>query len=332
MWTPGLRTTACLVVLATSVCAASLGLADALSQASNSRVAAALDNILALERPGQDGYATFWDGNKYVQCGRTRERGLRCEAVGTLMQSSLERVLTPERIGRLTTLGWRLEPAFGNYVRAFAPGASTAQVAEAILQALHEGYDADLPQIGVKTAWVASELCPPRNGPSQNLAGSVNDARSMAATAVHACAYVPKTDSGPSAPARSVDELMETYGARMKGEIQRLRVDLDLDSRVFVVFGTQIGYVQCEPEKAPPSIYCEAQSADSWPALTAVLTPERVARLHAAGYADPGRAPNYWRNYPTDQFDDAAIARELLTILHDVYGYAGLPKLKVTTE
>jgi hypothetical protein len=54
--------------------------------------------------------------------------------------------------------------------------------------------------------------------------------------------------------------------------------------------------------------------------------------LIAAGFADPGRAPNYWKSYPADQFDDAAIARELLTILHEVYGYAGLPKLKVKTE
>ena len=93
-----------------------------------------------------------------------------------------------------------------------------------------------------------------------------------------------------------------------------------------------IGYVQCMPDKAPPSIYCEAQSADSWPALTAVLTPDRVALLHAAGYEDPSRGPNYSKTYAADQFADAAIARELLTILHEVYGYAGLPKLKVDTE
>jgi hypothetical protein len=78
--------------------------------------------------------------------------------------------------------------------------------------------------------------------------------------------------------------------------------------------------------------YCEAQSADSWPALAAVLTADRVAHLHEAGFADPGRAPNYWRNYPPGQFYDAAIACQVLTILHEVYGYTGVPALKVITE
>ena len=56
------------------------------------------------------------------------------------------------------------------------------------------------------------------------------------------------------------------------------------------------------------------------------------ARLHAAGFADPGRGPNYWKVYQIDQPDDVAIAREILTILYDVYGYNGQPALKVKTE
>jgi len=317
-------------LLATSLGAPTHGLADSPPQASNSRIETALNSILILERPGQDGYANVYDGNKYVQCGRTRERSLRCEAGGSRMQSSLEHVLIPERIGRLAALGWRLEPAFGNYVQTFPAGMPTSQVADMVLQALSEGYEADLAHLDVDAVWIASEPCPPRNGPSQNLAGAVNNARAMAGLAVHACAYIPKEDSGPSVPARSVKELIGLYGARVSGEIQRLRIDLD--AHVYVIFDAEIGYVQCAPEPSPPVIYCEAQSADSWPALAAVLTPERVARLHAAGFADPGRAPNYWRNYPTDQFDDAAIARELLTILHEGYGYTCLPKLKVKTE
>ncbi|HEY1794500.1 MAG TPA: hypothetical protein VGG57_00135 [Stellaceae bacterium] len=66
--------------------------------------------------------------------------------------------------------------------------------------------------------------------------------------------------------------------------------------------------------------------------LARILTPDRVARLHATGFVDPGRAPNYSKTYPADQFTDGAIANELLTILHDVYSYDGLPKLKVLTE
>ena len=66
--------------------------------------------------------------------------------------------------------------------------------------------------------------------------------------------------------------------------------------------------------------------------LARILTPERVALLHAAGFTDPGRSPNYWKTYPADKFDERALTEELLTILHDVYGYDGLPKLKVATE
>lgn len=130
--------------------------------------------------------------------------------------------------------------------------------------------------------------------------------------------------------AGSTAELIDLYKSRVTGEIARLRVNIDRD--VFAVFGAGIGYVQCRPRSSPSSIYCEAQSADSWAALASILTPDRVAHLHEAGFADPGRGPNYWKNYQLDQIDDASIARELLTILHDVYGYNGLPALKVETE
>jgi hypothetical protein len=307
-----------------------LSIADTPSSTSKPRIEVALQNILTLDRPGQDGFATIWDGNKYVQCGRLPDRGLRCEAAGSLMQSSLERVLVPDRLSRLGALGWRLDPSFGNYVQIFPAGVAPSLVADRILQVLAEAYDADVNNLEVESTWVARELCPPRNGPSQNLAGIVNDARSMAATAVHACSYTPKPDLGPSRPASSAAEVIDFYGTQVTGEIQRLRVNTE--RRVFVVFETGIGYVQCQPQTSPPSIYCEAQSAESWEALAGVLTPERVARLHAVGFADPGRGPNYWKKYAQDQVDDPTIAHELLTVLHDVYGYTGLPKLKVVTE
>jgi hypothetical protein len=86
------------------------------------------------------------------------------------------------------------------------------------------------------------------------------------------------------------------------------------------------------PETTPPAMLCEAQSSESWPALAAVLTPQRIARLHSAGYADPGRTPYYSKIYPLEKFTDAAIASELLTILYDVYNYSGATTLKVTAE
>jgi hypothetical protein len=293
-------------------------------------VEAALQNLITLDRPGQDGYATVWDGNKYVQCGRTPDHALRCEAAGALMQSSLAHVLTPEKVARLAALGWRLDPSFGNYVRTFPATAPLDQVAGGLLQALAEGYDADVGNLQVQTDWIASEPCPPRNGPSQNLAGVINDAAEMQATAVHACFYIPEAGAEPRASASTASDLIGVYGPRITGEIQRLRVNLNRDVRV--ILDTDAGYVQCEPQTSPPAIYCEAESADSWPGLASILTPERVAALHAAGFADPGRAPNYWKTYPLDRFGDDAIARELLTVLHDDYGYTGSPKLKVTTE
>jgi hypothetical protein len=305
-------------------------MADAAPPTAKTHLLAAFQNIMALQRPGQQGFAAAWDGNKYVQCGLEEDKSLRCEAAGSLMQPSLERVLAPDRVARLTVLGWRLDPSFGNYVQTFPPGTPNDQVADKILQALTEGYDADLAGLQVESTWVAREPCPPRNGPSQNLAGLINDAPAMARTAIHGCAFHPVPATGPGLSVGSTAELITLYGARVTGEIQRLRVNAE--RRVHVIFEAGIGYVQCKPEAPPPAIYCEAESAESWPALASVLTPDRVARLASAGYAQPGRAPNYWKIYPLGRFDDAAIAREVLGILRDVYGYTGAPQLEILTE
>ena len=124
--------------------------------------------------------------------------------------------------------------------------------------------------------------------------------------------------------------MIDIYGPRVTGEIQRIRVNID--RWVYVVLETGAGYVQCGSESTPPAIYCEVQSADSWPVLERILTPERIARLHAAGFADPGRAPNYSKTYAVEAYSDAAIAEELLTILYDAYNYAGVPRLTFATE
>jgi hypothetical protein len=312
--------------------AAMIGLSGATgpdtAQTAGSHIDEALQNITTLVRSGRVGYATFWDGNKYVQCRRLPARELRCEAAGTSMQPSLGKVLAGDRLGRLAALGWVLDPSFGNYVQKFPADMPTARIADHILRALTEVYDADTANLEIETTWVADVPCPPRNGPTQNLAGSVNDAPSMRSTAVHACSYTPNPKTQQTAG--SAAELISLYGATVTAEIQRLRINVT--RRVHVVFDAGIGYVQCTPETPSPAIYCEAQSAESWAALATILTPERVSRLRSAGYADPGRAPNYWKSYPFDKFSDEAIASELLTILYDVYGYTGATKLKISTE
>ncbi|MDC7789409.1 hypothetical protein PQJ75_22265 [Rhodoplanes sp. TEM] len=288
----------------------------------------ALQNITTLVRPGRVGYATIWDGNAFVQCRRLPGREMRCEAAGAVLQPSLSRVLTPERLGRLAALGFVLDPSFGHHVRVFPAEVPTATIAALVLQVLTEAYDAKTSRLELSTAWVADLPCPPRAGPTQNLAGSVTDAPSMRATAIRTCSY--KADPETPQVVPSAEALVGLYGPTVAAEIQRLR--LNSTRRVYVVFAAGIGYVQCGPETAPVAIYCEAQSAESWPALAAVLTPERIARLHRAGFADPGRAPNYSRSYPVETFTDAAIAREILTLLFDVYGYTGATKLKIETE
>jgi hypothetical protein len=299
-----------------------------MGQPASSRIDQALQNITALTRPGRIGYATFWDGNKYVQCRRQPDKAMRCEAAGTAMQPSLRSVLSGERLNRMAALGWVLDPSFGNYVRTFSADMPTARVAGHIAQILSEGYAADIAALEIKTSWIADEPCPPRNGPSQNLAGIVNDVPSMRPTAVLGCSYTARSEAPQKAA--SAAELIAIYGATTAAEIQRLRINAT--ERVYVIFNAGIGYVQCAPEHSPVAIYCEAQSAESWAALASILTPERVSLLHKAGFADPGRAPNYWKIYAIDKYTDAAIASEILTILYDVYGYAGATKLKITAK
>ena len=300
-------------------------------ETTKARVEAAISTIKVLERPGRDQLATIWDGNKYIQCRRMSDRTLRCEAAGAAMQVSMARVLTPDHVARLAALGWRLDPSFGNYVQTFRPDIPAGDVADRIVTALAQGYDADVDNLEVETTSIASEPCPPRNGPSQNLAGMISDAPSMAAFALRACAYKPDAPAATLPLGSTAADLIRLYGPRVTAEIGRLRVNMHREG-VFVAFDSGLGYVQCAPDKDPDGFYCEAQSAESWPALAAVLTPERIARLHAAGFADPGRAPNYSKSYPADKTEDAALAGELLTLLHDVYGYYGASPLEVKTD
>ena len=117
----------------------------------------------------------------------------------------------------------------------------------------------------------------------------------------------------------------------MAEELRRLRENKV--RRVYSIFGTDRGYVQCQPLTEPNSFHCEAQSAQSWPALAATLTPERIARLQAAGFSDPDtNSPNYYRTYPFDTFDDAGLAAALLTVLYEVYGYRGVEGITLQRE
>lgn len=302
----------------------------ALAQSPVQSIDEVLENISTVIRRGKVGYATVWDGNKFVQCRRTADRQMRCEAAGTTMQPSLARILTVERRGRLEALGWTLDPTFGNYARTFSAETPTRRMAADILQALVDSYDVNVDEIELSTRWVADVPCPPRAGYSQNLAGSVGDAPGVLAYAVTTCQFTPDVSPDKASTDQSLDQLRASYGARIKAELQRLR--LNRDRPVWVVFDVGIGYVQCAPETPKLTLYCEAQSEESWAALSAVITPERRSILRSAGYADPGRAPNYSKSYPMSSQDEVATADQILTILHSVYGYVGRIPLETRTE
>ena len=297
-----------------------LPVAGRAAEADNARAvfAAALDNIAAISRPGQVGYATIWDGNKYVQCRRTG--ATICEAAGFLMQPSLTRVLDQDL---LAALGWAMDERFGNFVQVFPTEVTSNAVATAVVTALVEAYEANPAWLEFRTDWLPQAECPPRNGPTQNLAGMVNDGPA----AVLACSYGELSDA-----LRLTDHVasVDSYKTVVTAEIQRLRINAA--EPVFVIFDAGIGYVQCMPDAAAEAIYCEAQSPESWPALAALLTPDRVAMLHQAGYNDPGRSPNYWKNYPMASETDASIADDILAVLRDAYGFTGAWDLQVQAQ
>ena len=148
-------------------------------EAAVDRIDAALQNITSIVRAKKVGYATIWDGNKYIQCRRLPSREMRCEAAGPTLQPTLKHILTIERQNRLAAQGWTIDPAFGNYAKGFPADMPTGQISADILRTLTDAYDINLQDLELKTDWVVDIPCPPRNGPSQNLAGMVSGAPSM---------------------------------------------------------------------------------------------------------------------------------------------------------
>lgn len=127
--------------------ATSLGAA----QTPASRVDEALQNITKLVRDGRVGYATFWDGNKFVQCRRLPVGDMRCDAAGVKLQPSLKSVLTSERLKQLASLGWILNPDFGNFTQDFPKEVPTSEIVDLVLQTLTEGYGATIAALELNT-------------------------------------------------------------------------------------------------------------------------------------------------------------------------------------
>ena len=287
-------------------------------------ISASLENITTLERPNQDGLATIWDGNKFVQCRALSNKIFRCEAAGILMQPSLSSVLTTARVQRLAALGWEIDPSFGNWVHIFPSDTKLSDVSGLILKMLIEGYDVNIESIEVKTDWVYHQTCMPRIGPKQNLAGNIVTSMNMIQTSIRACNYVQPT------MIMNFEDLQKTYQKRITGEVQRLRINVDRN--LHFIINTDFGYIQCVTSTKPDSLFCEAASAFSWAALESILTPQRISRLHELGYIDPGKSPNYSKFYVLEKYSDTEIAHEVLSIFYEVYGYHGSTNFQILNE
>jgi hypothetical protein len=190
-------------------------------------VEAAVANMMSLDRPGQVGLATVFDGNKFVQCRRIDDRSIRCEAAGALMQPSLSYTLTGAKIEAMEAFGWTNDASFGNWIQTFPADGAPQRIANEIETALADVYDADPKTTEAHTDWVAKQACLPRVADKLDRAGSVNVDRRREADVIRACAYTPANDAGPSVKNGDLDDLMAAYGARVSGELQRLRVNLD---------------------------------------------------------------------------------------------------------
>ena len=133
-------------------------------------------------------------------------------------------------------------------------------------------------------------------------------------------------EPGPVRRAPGAARLIARDGARLGAAMTWLRGD---PRRGLYVFFTPDTYVECRPGPARGTIDCLAPCPDAWPWLEKVLTPQRIARLHAAGYADPG--VEYSKEYLAGEPADV-IAAELIALLHDAYDYRGMPPLILTAE
>lgn len=326
-----------LVYVAAGLALLALATAARADQSLGGDIRVRLEQALAtVEQPphlAQEDLVDIWDHNKTIQC-RNDGAGLHCEAGGDRMQPSLSHVLTPERIAQLIKLGWRLDPSFGNYIREIPSGTGPDELADLLLRSLALGYGADLTALNIDSKTIGYDACPPRFGPGQDYAGMIIDDPDNKADAVHACAYTPAPDKVELLPVKTaagpIDDLIASQGATVVPEIQRL---LSAHApHLFLILDSDAGYVQCRTDHTPGELECEAASTDSMPALANQLTPDRVARLHQAGYVDPGPVANYSKTYPANALDAPAVSAELLALLHDVYGYDGSTALEVTTD
>jgi hypothetical protein len=304
------------------------------------QIADGVNAVLVRENARTDSILTVRDDNQFVQClGSHFLTAWRCEAAGLEGQPWLRHVLTAERQATLGQLGFKPEPKFGNFVALIPKTTTPDALADLLVRVLTEGYAVKPEDIEVKAERLASRRCHRRIKAGHELGGLIKTPTiGLDRDAEKGCGM--ESDSAamnyddPTAiiPAAAGIDVDARYMPAMITELQRVE-GAGKGVEAFVIFIAGPAYVQCMHDDDGRRMYCEAVSEDSvGKPVERILTPDRKAKLLEAGFAPPGKTMNYSRFYPADQYDMAALAKILLGILKDVYGYQGAPPMKLTTE
>jgi hypothetical protein len=304
--------------------------------APKSQIVAGVSSVLAPMEKTRDGVLTVYDGNMFVQClASHRLPNWRCEAAGLEGEPWLRHVLTPERQARLIALGFKPDPSFGNFVADIPKTTAPEALADLILRALIEGYGATPDALNIRAERIESARCHKRIKSGADRGGSILTPNwGYAKDAVVGCGtpgpdHMNYDDPASTMPQPDGRDTRSVYLIYMAEELKRL----ESVKNSYVIFEAGPAYVQCMNDDEDRKIYCEAASADAVGApIERILTPDRIAKLYAAGFKPPGKTMNYARFYPQADYTKAAIAQALLDVLKDAYGYYGAPKMNLETE
>jgi len=322
-------------------CAATLICGVAFADPPPVGIAEGVKSVLIKEEKTKDGVLTVHDNNLFVQClGSHFLPAWRCEAAGFEGQPWLHHVLTPERQALLATIGFKPDPQFGNFILMVPKTTDVDTLAALILRVLTDVYAVKPEDIDVKAEWLPFRRCHRRIMAGHDLGGAIlTPTFGFKKDGGKGCRLESDTDAqnydDPAAiiPAARGIDVDARYLPAMTNELSRVeRADKAL--KAYVIFITGPAYVQClRGDGADDGMYCEAVSEDAvGKPIERILTPERKAKLTQAGFAPPGKVMNYSRFYPAGQYDMPRLAKVLLGILKDVYGYQGAPPMKVHTE
>lgn len=304
------------------------------------QIAEGVRTVLMSEGKRTDGILTIRDGNQFVQCLATHIlKTWRCEAAGLEGQPWLRHTLTSEKQARLAELGFEPDRKTGNFLLQIPKTTEAGAMASLLYAALTEGYGVKPEDIRVKAEELPLHRCHQRIMANHELGGLIRTPtiglkRDSAAGCGIEANYDAQNYDDPKAviPQAQGIDVDARYIPAMTAELQRLE-RLGDDVEAFSIFIAGPAYVQCQHDGAGKRMYCEAASEDAvGKPIERILTPERKARLVAAGFAPPGKTMNYSRFYPIDAYDMPTLAKTLLGILKDVYGYQGAPAMTLTTE